>query len=174
MSLFKKYLLVLIPVASILTNIFLSCNNSEIEAENPAKPVPASKQLVFDKLLGTWQNVNDGSFERWTKNSDDTYRSVVFSLKGADTSWNEEAGIFPEKDNWVFENTVKGQNDGRSVKFISMILTENSVQFSNPLHDFPTDINYTIQDYTTLKAFIVGPNNKGGKDTISFNYTRFK
>jgi len=25
-----------------------------------------------------------------------------------------------------------------------------------------------------LNAFIIGPNNKGGKDTIPFNYTRIK
>jgi len=55
-----------------------------------------------------------------------------------------------------------------------LFLNETIVQFSNPAHDFPTDINYTVADANTLRAFIVGPNNKGGKDTIPFNYIRVK
>jgi hypothetical protein len=77
-------------------------------------------------------------------------------------------------DKWVFENTVKGENDGKSVKFVSTKLTENSIQFSNPEHDFPNDVNYTVADENTVRAFIVGKNNKGGLDTIPFNYTRVK
>jgi hypothetical protein len=147
-------------------------------AENPIEktgtaPLPA-RQLVFDKLTGTWRTENGRSFERWTKNDDGTFRSVAFSVKGSDTSWNENAVIYPENDKWVFENTVRGQNDGKSVKFFSSFFNENSVQFSNPAHDFPTDINYTLKDKNTVKAFIVGPNKKGGKDTIPFNYTRVK
>ena len=69
---------------------------------------------------------------------------------------------------------MKGQNDGKAIKFTSIILNEKTVQFSNPQHDFPTDINYTVADANTVNAFIIGPNNKGGKDTIPFNYTRLK
>ncbi len=119
--------------------------------------------------------MNDGkSFERWTKKDDGTYQSVAFSVKGNDTSWNEVANIYPENDQWVFENTVKGQNDGKAVKFISSLLDENMVQFSNPAHDFPTDVNYTVFGADAVNAFIVGTNNKGGKDTIPFSYTRIK
>ncbi|MBL7744598.1 MAG: hypothetical protein JNN00_14100 [Chitinophagaceae bacterium] len=132
----------------------------------------SSKALVFDKLLGTWQSEDHKNFERWMKNEDGTYRSVAFSIKGTDTSWNEQANIYPENDQWVFENTVKGQNDGKAVKFTSSLLNENSVQFSNPAHDFPTDINYTVPDDSSVNAFIFGPNAKEGKDTIAFNYKR--
>ena len=86
--------------------------------------------------------------------------------------WKESARIFPENNNWVFENKVQGQNDGKTTRFTSTLLNETSVQFSNPAHDFPTDINYTVADPNTINAFIIGPNNKGGKDTIPFNYTR--
>ena len=127
---------------------------------------------VFEKLVGTWKSENGRSFERWTRNSDGTYRSDVYSLKGTDTSWNEQAKIYPENSKWVFENTVKNQNDGKAVKFTSILLNDNSVQFSNPAHDFPTDVNYTLADLNTLHAFIIGPNSKGGKDTIPFNSRR--
>ena len=69
---------------------------------------------------------------------------------------------------------MKGQNEGKAVKFTSTFLNETSVQFSNPAYDFPTDINDTVTDANTIRAFIVGPNNKGGKDTIPFNYIRVK
>jgi hypothetical protein len=137
-----------------------------------SRTIPQS--VVFDKLVGIWVMKNGRSFEQWNKNSDGTYRSVGFTVKGADTSWNEQASIYPENNKWVFENTVKGQNDGKAVRFTSTILTERTVQFSNPAHDFPTDINYTVSDANTLNAFIVGPDNKGGKDTIPFDFTRKK
>jgi Domain of unknown function (DUF6265) len=158
-------------IVFFLTVCITSCNDTE---SKPETTPPPDKQLVFDKLTGTWQSEDGKSFERWTKNDDGSFRSVTFSVKENDTSWNEQAYIYPEKDKWVFENIVKGQNDGKAVKFISSSLSENSVQFSNPAHDFPTDVNYTVANANTVNAFIIGPNKNGGKDTIPFNYTRVK
>jgi hypothetical protein len=150
---------------------FTACNNS---ASKKQTDTASTTQAVFDKLVGTWQNKNATSFERWTKKIDGSFQSVVFSLKGKDTLWNEQASIYPESGHWIFENRVKDQNGGKAVRFTSSLINDNSVQFSNPTHDFPTDINYTIVDANTVHAFIVGPNDKGGKDTIPFNYTRVK
>ena len=159
----------------LLASGLFSCNNSKQKiATTTGDKTAATTQLVFDKLLGTWQSEDGKSFERWLKNDNGSYRSAAFSIKGADTSWNEQAAIYPENDNWVFENTVSGQNEGKAIKFTSTILNENTVQFSNPAHDFPTDVNYTVPDNNTVRAFIIGPNSKGVKDTILFNYTRVK
>lgn len=175
MNTFAPQLLFPLLLSFVLASIISSCNtgdkNKPQSAETEAT-IPPVIQSVFEKLIGTWQNEDGKSFERWTKKEDATYQSVAFSIKGSDTSWNEQARIYPEKDTWVFENTVKGQNDGKAVKFISSILNETSVQFSNTAHDFPTDINYTVADANTIHAFIVGPNSKGGKDTIPFNYKK--
>ena len=150
----------------------IACNSQEsntiVKTDNSALKV---QPAIFDKLIGTWQNEDGKSFERWTKNPDGTFRTVGFSINANDTSWNEQADIYQENDHWVFENTVKGQNDGKAVKFISSLLNETSVQFSNPAHDFPTDVNYTLVDLNTLNAFIVGK-NKEEKDTIPFNFKR--
>jgi len=167
----QQHLVLKSVITFLLAGSAIACNSNEGKIETA---LPSVKQLVFDKLAGTWQSKDGKSFERWTKNNDGTFRAVAFSVKESDTSWNEQANIYPENDKWVFENTVKGQNDDKAVKFISFSLSENSVQFSNPAHDFPTDVNYRIADANTVNAFIVGPNNKGGKDTISFNYTRVK
>lgn len=154
-----------------------SCNDKKDNREKTTEttaPIPGTKELVFDKLVGVWKNEDGKSFEQWTKNDDGTYQSRAYSVKSEDTSWNEQATIYRENDNWIFENTVKGQNEGKAVKFTSTILNEKTVQFSNPQHDFPTDINYTLPDPHTVHAFIIGPNKKGGKDTIPFNFTRIK
>ncbi|MEI9943072.1 MAG: hypothetical protein WDN26_02525 [Chitinophagaceae bacterium] len=154
--------------------VIISCNSSTGKTTNTEQSAPVVEQLVFDKLVGTWQLEDGKNFERWTKNADGNFRSVAFTAKGTDTSWNEQANIYPEAGKWIFENTVKGQNDGKAVKFVSSLLTEKSVQFSNPAHDFPTDVNYTMGDTNTINAFIIGPNSKSGKDTIPFNYIRVK
>jgi hypothetical protein len=169
-----KYLFSESGIILLFATLLFNCNNekaSDTEAANSietASPPPP----VFEKLTGTWQSENGKNFERWKRNADGTYRSEVYSLKGADTSWKEQALIYPENGKWIFENTVKGQNDGRPVKFTSTLLTDNSVQFSNPANDFPTDVNYTLPDQNTLNAFIIGPNSTGGRDTIPFNSRR--
>ena len=175
----KNFMLVfksLISALTLMINI-TACNDKGSKSEDTtvtATPGTETKELVFDKLIGTWQSEDGKSFEQWTKNDNGTYQSRAFSVKGTDTSWNEEANIYRENDNWIFENTVRGQNDGKAVKFISTILNDKTVQFSNPQHDFPTDVNYTLPDANTVNAIIIGPDNKGGKDTIPFNYTRLK
>jgi len=166
-----KAIITLLTAASLL-----ACNNSENKPNEQAtvNTNPPQTGLVFDKLVGTWQNDDQKSFERWHKNDDGTYGSAGFQVKGTDTSWNEQALIYPENNAWIFANTVKGQNDGKPVKFTSILVTGNRVQFNNPAHDFPTDINYTLADINTLEAFIVGPNTSGGKDTIPFTFKRLK
>lgn len=170
-----RYSLSKITIALISFVPIFSCKNKE---DKTVKPVStdniAIKQLVFDKLLGTWQNPDDKSFERWTKNDNGTYLSVVFRLKRNDTLWEEHANIYPENNNWVYENAVKNQNQGKAIRFTSTLLNDSTVQFSNPEHDFPTDINYTVINNDSVHAFIIGPNNKSGKDTISYNYSRVK
>ena len=97
----------------LLTVSIIACNNSDSSITTEKETaVPALQQTVFDKLSGTWQSEDGKSFERWTKNDNGTYQSVGFSIKGNDTSWNEQANIYRNNDNWVFENTVNGQNDG--------------------------------------------------------------
>ena len=165
--------------AFILVIFLMSCSSDsdqpkETAAVNQTTNDDPAKQIVFEKLVGTWKSDDGKSFERWTKTNTGSYRSEVFSVKGTDTSWNEQANIYRVNDNWIFENTVKGQNEGKPVKFTSVLVDEKRVQFSNLSHDFPTDINYTVPDANTVKAFIVGPNKNGGKDTIPFGYTRFQ
>jgi hypothetical protein len=166
-----------ISLMCLLSLSLYNCNNQTADSSETRSgstvTETTSSPAVFEKLLGTWQLEDGKTYERWKRNDDGSYRSNVYVLKDADTSWNEQAHIYLENGRWVFENRINGQNDDKSVKFTSSKLTDNSVQFSNPAHDFPTDVNYTISNQNSVNAFIVGPNSKGGKDTIPFKYKRF-
>lgn len=160
----------------VMIAAFAGCSNQQKTIEtgesNRLVLIGTDKAPVFEKMLGTWQNTRNKSFERWTKTSTG-YLSVVFSITGKDTAWKEQANVYIGNDKWVFENKVRGQNAGKAIKFTSSFITESSVQFSNPSHDFPTDINYTVINANTLNAFIAGPNSAGGRDTIPFRYKRY-
>lgn len=167
-----KYTLQKIALGGMLTGL-VACSSNEAKTENPAADaVTHDKTFVLDKLLGTWQGEDGKSFERWTKETNERYHSFVYSLNGKDTVVNERAVIYKEGAQWVFENQVSGQNDGKSVKFTSAFVKEDAIQFSNPAHDFPNEIHYSVPDQGHVHAFIVGNNEKGGKDTIPFNYIR--
>jgi hypothetical protein len=165
----------------LMTCGFVACNSQRKMSKatdaaaigSSARPSAQSAALpVFEKLLGTWQSEHGKNFERWTKTSDHSYHSSVFRVKGADTTWIEQANIYKANNNWVFDNKVSNQNNEQAIKFVAASVSPTAVQFSNPAHDFPTDVCYTLPDPGTLHAFIIGPNGKGGKDTIHFNYKR--
>jgi hypothetical protein len=170
-----------LPLSKVILGVgaflFSGCANPDASTSSVttvAEKTVTANALVFDKLLGIWQSGDGKSFERWTKHADGTYASVVYMLNGKDTAFQERAKIYEDHGKWIFENTVSGQNEGKSVKFTSGTLTEKAVQFSNPAHDFPNEINYTLPDDNTVNAFIVGKNAAGGNDTIPFNYKRIK
>ena len=106
------------------------------------------------------------------KKAESTFQSRVYILNHSDTIVSEEASNYQENGQWVFENKVIGQDDDQPIKFYSTQLTNHSVQFSNPPHDFPTDVNYSLPDKNTIRAFIIGLNKKGNKDTTPFHYRR--
>lgn len=154
-----------------------ACNNEEMHSSPGKKDslhgvTSVAASSVLDKLVGTWKNEDANNFERWTRTADGSFQSVVFDVKAKDTAYNERAEVYQENGKWIFENAVRDQNGGKAVRFIADTITERTVQFSNSSHDFPNDINYTVPDDHTLRAFIAGKNEKGGRDTVRFNYKR--
>ncbi|MGB4771515.1 MAG: DUF6265 family protein [Chitinophagaceae bacterium] len=128
--------------------------------------------LIFHKLTGTWQRSNGRTHEKWEKKPDGSFFSVMYNVRGADTTIQEEVTTTLEGNRWVY--AVKGAGNAEIVRFPSVVVTPTKAHFANPAHDFPTDIVYELIDPTKLRAYIVGPNDKGGKDTVWFNFTRIK
>lgn len=130
--------------------------------------------MVFDLLVGTWKNDDGKNFEEWKMVENGNYQFSVYSLKDTGTLVKEEAIVYRQNDQWIFNTLINMRNKGEALKFTSILVTENNVQFINPEHDLPTDINYILPNINSISTFIIGPNRNGGKDTIPFNYIRVK
>lgn len=153
--------------------LFSACgNNANNKTSDNLSQEKLEELILFDRIIGLWKNEDGKSLERWTKNVDGSYLSVGFRVKDADTVYTERVYVHRENDQWISENTVLEQNDGKAVKFTVTKLTQNEAHFNNPTHDFPTDIHYNLADENTIKAFIAGPNQSGSRDTIPFNFMR--
>ena len=138
----------------------------------PASSNLLQDELIFSKLTGIWQRSNGRTHEKWEQKPDGSFFSVMYSVRGADTTIQEEVTTTREGNRWVY--AVKGAGNAEIVRFPSVEVTPTKAHFSNPTHDFPTDIVYELIDPTKLRAYIVGPNDKGGKDTVRFDFTRIK
>lgn len=153
--------------------VLSACSTNTVDpVEDSTLPKTDEELILFDKMLGLWENEDGKSYERWSKLDDNTYLSVGFQVDGADTVYTERVEIHNKNGQWISENTVPGQNDGKAIEFRVTELTGNEVHFSNPAHDFPTDIHYHLTNEKTVNAFIAGPNQAGGVDTIPIHFTR--
>ena len=157
---------------SLFTAFFLACKTSNPKVEK--KVIPPAEQATgapFDQFIGTWLNTSFGNFEEWKTAGTDQYAVRSYGVNGADTVVQERVKVFKEAGNWVYEVTVIGQNNNQPVRFTSNAVSANQVNFSNPAHDFPTDINYAIEG-NALKAFIAGPGKNGEQKTIPIAFER--
>lgn len=151
--------------------VVLSCDSPKNKlGENSDSSSPA-EPVLFDRFIGTWQNKTFGNYEKWQKVNDGEFVAMAFTVNEADTVIQETVKVYKEAGNWVYEVTVKNQNDGLPVKFTANSVTANQVNFSNPTHDFPTDINYSYDGHS-LQAFIAGIGKDGMRDTIPFAFER--
>lgn len=127
------------------------------------------KYTILDKFLGVWEIKGEKVYERWSKNSDGSYTSVMFSCQQPDTNYSEKVKVYKNQSGWTFETLVKNQNGGRPVKFQSTQMSDTGITFQNSAHDFPKTISYTLETPSLLKAYITD-----GIDTIRFNFSKLK
>ena len=161
-----------VVLLSLMAFLF-SCSNHYGDAKSVEKdPVTKEQTIIFDKLIGLWKNEDGMSYEKWEKNEDGSYLSRGFQIKESDTVYTEQVLVHKEGGQWMSENTVIGQNNGEAIGFKITKLSVDEAHFSNPAHDFPTDIHYRLKDDNTINAYIAGPNQSGARDTIPFNFLR--
>lgn len=126
--------------------------------------VSANARAQIDKagwLLGQWQNktARGVMYERWTKADDSTFHGKSFYLNGADTVVTETIQIRQRGGILYYVPTVKNQNNGQAVSFKLSTISENTLVFENPQHDFPQKISYTLLNKESLLAEIAGTVN---------------
>jgi hypothetical protein len=116
-------------------------------------------------LRGTWENNTQKGilYESWTQTSEYEMAAKSYMLKGEDSVLFELMRIVQERGSLAFISTVNNQNNNLPVRFVKMTITDTSVIFINPAHDFPQIISYTKIGQDSLLAEISGMVDTGFK-----------
>jgi hypothetical protein len=119
-------------------------------------------------LIGTWENKTPrGSvFEQWTKISDNEMFGRSYALNGADTILFEQIEMIEDNDSLFYIPTVVNQNDGLPIQFALISMTDSSMIFKHPYHDFPQQITYLRINHDSLVASISGISNGQAREII--------
>lgn len=157
---FIRFLVPAYPVGAfiIVSVCSASCDSHE---HNPGRG------LVFDKLVGLWQEKSTGQFEYWNKTAQGDYHGSMYTETANGCSIHELFNVKYFQNQWSFEAWVEGQNAGDTVIFKAIGVSADEVTFSNPAHDFPQFIRYSLVDSTHLEAIVWA-----GTDTLWFNFRK--
>lgn len=112
-------------------------------------------------LIGIWENKTQrGSlFEAWSQLNENEFSGKSYMVKDKDTMVFETIRLLQEKEQLFYIPVVKNQNGGQPVRFALKSISENSLVFENPAHDFPQVISYTRIAPDSLLAEISGTRN---------------
>lgn len=107
-----------------------------------------------DWLLETWQKQSAKGIltESWQRLDDSTFVGRSFFVSGGDTLSSESIRLEQRGGKLYYIPTVADQNEGKPVVFMQTNLTDSSVTFENPQHDFPQKIYYRFQKPDSLFA----------------------
>lgn len=113
-----------------------------------------SKLSKTSWLLGTWQRQSSKGIltESWQKLNDSTFIGQSLFVSGDDTLSSESIRLKQQNGKLYYIPTVSGQNDGKAIVFALTSLTDSTVTFENPGHDFPQKIEYWFQKPDSLIA----------------------
>ncbi|MEO9601342.1 DUF6265 family protein [Parasphingorhabdus sp.] len=119
-----------------------------------------------DWLAGCWETADKASKEVWVVETDGSLIGFGASVKNDQIGFYEVLHIkLSEDDEWTFIAHPSGQ---ARTRFTVTEMTENSITFANPSHDYPQQISYR-RDGDMLFATIAAT---GGKNARSFDKQR--
>lgn len=122
----------------------------------------------FDWLVGNWMRTNEepgmATHENWKKVNDSTYSAHSYTLKGADTLWQETTTLLPDKGGWYFKVSVPGKKATTDFQLLSA--DDSSFACENKRNKFPKNIQYRLKEQT-LEAEI-----SGGGDNVVFIFKK--
>ena len=148
--------------AAMLYSLF-SCKQetkaTETETETTA---PVKTYAHMDKanwLIGNWGHTSkEGSLtETWVKANDSVYKGeTYFVVGGKDTVFSEKVDLIQENDKLAYIVTVPGQNNEKPVRFDMTSISDTTIIFENPAHDYPNKIVYNKIGNDSVVAEIFG------------------
>lgn len=115
----------------------------------------------FSWLVGCWVSPDKSVQEVWVVNSDRSLAGFGVSINDNEVGFYEVLSIEKSEDgSWTYTAHPSGQ---ASASFVAVDITENSVVFINPDHDYPKEVRYK-REHNRLYATIslldgVNPNS---------------
>ena len=132
---------------------------------------------TFDELTfieGRWKmKLEEGSSieEVWEKENDTLYKGYSYEVNQGDTIMTELIDLYVSNLQIYYVPTVYGQNDNDPVAFKLTSREGGAFHFTNPDHDFPNLISYSVIDRNHIIASVSG-DVEGTTRSLDFNYYR--
>jgi len=128
---------------------------------------PNSQEVMQDlkAIKGKWESYEGVKFnENWRFVNDSLFEGEGFSMNGSDTSFYESLRIVKKGDS-IFYSVGLEERD-RKVDFLLTDASRNNWTFTNPENEFPSIINYEINDDTIILVSI--SNIRGNKEQFFY------
>ncbi|MEP7264178.1 MAG: DUF6265 family protein [Bacteroidota bacterium] len=119
----------------------------------------------IDWLEGKWmmEGKKGDTYEIWKMVDENHMSGKSFKVYKKDTTMRETIELVKENDNVFYIVTVKDQNNGEPVRYTMTDGNHRHMDFSNPEHDFPKEINYQWKQNDRYEVEIIGPLKPGSK-----------
>jgi hypothetical protein len=136
-------------------------------------PAQSGERLGVDRLAwlaGCWVRASGGRVveEQWMRPRGATLLGMSRTVRGDTTVEFESMRVYEEGGRLVFAARPSGQPPA---EFRSTEVTDSSVTFANPAHDFPQRIVYRRLSDGSLLARVEGT-RKGAAAAVDFPYRR--
>lgn len=133
-------------------------NRNPQPEESSQKPVKAGAQSLIQLtwMFGDWVRETDrGSvFEKWKRENDSTWTGADFRVSGPDTVQLEQLWVESRGGNIYY--VVDVPHNPAPVSFRLIKSSNRRAVFSNPEHDFPKQIIYSVTTPGFLEVRISG------------------
>lgn len=130
-----------------------------------------NKSHLPDTLSGHWRTISPDStrIEIWKQISEDSFSGYGGLITGRDTLITETLKLIKRSDTWIYQATVPDQNEGKTISFTESKRSDSSIEFSNPEHDFPQKLIYSLIEKDTLRVIV-----SGGTGSFSLQFVKTK
>jgi len=143
---------------------FCSCKNETHEKAIPApvSAVPSAHIKITSAndlkwLQGTWVSEDKSTMETWAVQGD----SLAGNLYSAQAKKIIEVlTIKKVGSSWVYISKTLQGDDGKNILMDLQKYTGKTLSFSNPVLDYPSGVEYAVQDDKTIKITVSGKNQE--------------